>query len=436
MLPIQNNDGQNLEKVGKENHIMMLKCGQVSSKRKMFGSWKTYQAELCQRELRLWKGPQTKSLVSIPINKTTKVGLICHKDGPTLVVENEKKKIVIKSTSSPSEIFTWLLEIRSAAFFNMGISMQEFERLRILGRGFFGKAILASHRETGEWVVIKTVDKKTVIETRSIDTILTEFRVVESVKSPFIAEMKYAFQSSTKLYMGYEFLPGGNLLGLINSGSPISELDVRMYVAEIGLALHELHMNGIVYGNLKPENILIGGDGHLKLSDFRLCKGVSSAPPGYGLDLDFTAPEVLENKSYGYGVDWWALGILAWQMLYRSLPFQDENRVEVMEKILHEQPTFQCSTDPLLTDLIQRLLNKDPQKRADWDYFHRHPIWAKMPLHEVMQKKLRPAFIPDARTTECAMSCDSSFSYESALDSISSSSMEAVLFRGCHQLTG
>ena len=417
---------------------MMLKSGQVSRKRRMFGFWKTYQAELCQRELRLCKGPQTKSLVSIPINKATKVGLICHKGGHKLVVENEKKKIVMKATNSPSEIFTWLLEIRSAAFSNAGVSIRQFERVRILGRGFFGKSILASHRETGELVVIKTVDKKSVIETRKIDTVLTEFRVVDSVKSPFIAQMKYAFQSSTRLYMVYEFLSGGNLLGLINSGSQISEFDVKMYVAEIGLALHELHMNGIVYGNLKPENILIGGDGHLKLGDLGLCKDVSTPACELLGALEFTAPEVLENKSYSYGVDWWALGVLAWQMLYRRLPFQDEDRGQVMEKILREQPVFECSTDPLLTDLIQRLLNKDQQKRADWDSFHGHPIWAMVPLNEVMKKKLRPAFIPDARTTECAMNCESTFSYESALDSISSSSMEAELYRGilCRELPG
>lgn len=257
---------------------------------------------------------------------------------------------------------------------------------------------------------------------------------------PFITELKFAFQSSTKFYIGLEYVPGGELQGVISRNERIPERDVMIYIAEIAMALSELHMKGIVYRDLKPENVLIGADGHIKLADFGLSKDISRVglTKTFCGTLDFMSPEIVQQRAYGKEVDWWALGVLSYALLYKKLPFSDPNRQKEMEMILNSEPSFEGETHPLIVDLVKLLLNKDLKKRAKWDIVQKHPVWAEMGLNldDILAKKIHPEFIPDVSDQENTQYFDKEFTMEPAIDSVASVPIENNRFPGFTYLKG
>ena len=211
----------------------------------------------------------------------------------------------------------WVIALRSASFFNPNLSMDCFNIISVIGRGFFGKVMLVQNKNTNELYAIKTVHKNRLIQSNKVHTILAERFILGKVKHPFIVEMRMAFQSVSKFYILMEYVKGGDLFGLLkrtsndfenldhqlstisNSSSRSSSLSdyhqnttnkmpskgkykiplsqVKLYVAELALALNYLHSLGIVYRDLKPENILLAEDGHIKLTDFGLSKDISKS---------------------------------------------------------------------------------------------------------------------------------------------------------------
>jgi serine/threonine protein kinase len=162
----------------------------------------------------------------------------------------------------------------------------------------FGKVTLSRHRETDELVAIKSIHKNTMIRSGRVHTILSERSVLGRVQSQFLTEMRFAFQSATKFYIGLEYVPGGDLFGLMHRVGSIPLTYAKMYIAELGFALSDLHREGIVYRDLKPDNILIGADGHLKLADFGLAKEIhASSTSSFCGTIDYIAPEVIQPRT-------------------------------------------------------------------------------------------------------------------------------------------
>jgi serine/threonine protein kinase len=231
--------------------------------------------------------------------------------------------------------------------------------------------------------------------------------------------MQFAFQSATKFYLGLEFAPGGDLAGLFARGSALPINDARIYIAELALAIDALHQCGIVYRDVKPENILIGADGHLKIADFGLSKqiGIAGRTASFCGTLDFLAPEIVRGHPYGVDVDWWGLGVLAYMLVFGESPFFDTNRERMMRRIVSEPPNFPRSAEPTAVDLIERLLAKEPRKRCGMKELRDHRFFEGMSWDDVVAKRIVPQFVPISGDLAEAVYFDEEFTQENALDS-------------------
>lgn len=197
---------------------------------------------------------------------------------------------------------------------SVAVGEEDFELMRVLGRGTYGKVVQVCKRDTGRLYAMKIMRKEDVIMRNQVKHTLTERHVLQSVRHPFIVGLQFAFQTPDKLYLVLPFMGGGELFFHLRRERTFSEARVLLYASEIVLALQELHRHDIVYRDLKPENVLMDAQGHLALSDFGLAKEAVSSLPGGASTFcgspSYMAPEVLLGTGHGFAVDWWSFGTL------------------------------------------------------------------------------------------------------------------------------
>ncbi|OHT06835.1 Serine/threonine-protein kinase Sgk1 [Tritrichomonas foetus] len=403
--------------------------GNLKKKTKVLGAWKSCFAELNNTELILKKNEKAKKIDhQVKITHNTRIRYIEEGKNPRIVIEfneNENENITL-TTKDSDNLVRWVLALRSATFYNPQISMDSFKIISVLGRGFFGKVMLVQKKDTKELFAIKTVHKARLIQSKKVQTILAERSILGKVKHPFIVEMNFAFQNATKFYLIMEYVPGGELFGLIKRSKMLPLTQVRLYIAEMALALQYLHKIGIVYRDLKPENILIATDGHLKLTDFGLSKDIGTVRLtktfcGTG---EFMAPEMIDQRLYAYAVDWWSLGILTYLLCFGKTPFFDENKAKMFKNITGSEPSFPKDADKEAVDLIKGLLTKDPQQRFGFEKVSKHKFFHKMNFDDVLNKKIKPEFIPEIKDPLKPEYFDAEFTNEAAVDSIATPSLE------------
>ena len=301
------------------------------------------------------------------------------------------------------------------------MSIKEFEVLKLLGTGAFGKVVLARHLSTGNTFAIKVLDKKSMTEGDKINT-WSERTVLNKVAHPFIAHLEFAFQSPTKLFMGMEYFSGGDLHHHIHHGRPgrrgLSAERSRFYAAEVVAAIAHMHSLKVIYRDLKGENVMIDREGHIKLVDFGLAKLQASTPRAAHSLVGspfYVAPEVLESfqtkRGYGKAVDWWSLGILIFEMLVGATPFEaGSSRQQLYWNIAHAELRLPASMDAHCADLLRGLLRRDPNLRlgswseVPYDIMH-HPYFEAVDWDRLIAKdlaggdgvtSLRVPWVPDA----------------------------------------
>lgn len=246
------------------------------------------------------------------------------------------------------------------------VGPQDFETIKCIGKGSFAKVMMVKKKDTGKTYAMKMLTKKDLVRRKQIQHTMTERAVISEIDHPFIVSLHFAFQSDTRLYLVTDFFNGGELFWHLKHSQYFTESRARFYAAEIVLALECLHDNGIVYRDMKPENLLLDADGHIRLTDFGLSKdslkGETLTHTFCGTP-EYLAPEVIKQEGYGKSVDWWALGVLIYEMLSGLPPFYDKNLREMYDHILTAPIPFPPNFSASVKEIIQGLMEREPQNR-------------------------------------------------------------------------
>ncbi|KAI3384073.1 hypothetical protein SNEBB_000285 [Seison nebaliae] len=302
--------------------------------------------------------------------------------------------------------------------FQKRVSIHDFHLIKVLGRGSFGKVVLSEHKSTNNIYAIKILKKQLILAKDEVSHILTENKVLKSTSHPFLTSLKYAFQTMDHLCFVMEFATGGELFFHLQRDKRFNEERVCFYTGEITLALGYLHDNDIVYRDIKLENLLLDQFGHIKITDFGLCKEIdyNSATKTFCGTPEYLAPEVLEDTRYNRAVDWWSLGVVTFEMLTGRLPFNSRDTQKLFEMILLEAPSFPTDV-PLSKEafhLLCGLLIKNPIKRLgggihDYKELLVHPFFANINWRNLYDRKIEPPFKPEIASTTDTRYFDNEF---------------------------
>uniref|UniRef100_A0A8C4RCH7 non-specific serine/threonine protein kinase n=1 Tax=Eptatretus burgeri TaxID=7764 RepID=A0A8C4RCH7_EPTBU len=283
------------------------------------------------------------------------------------------------------------------------VTMNDFDYLKLLGKGTFGKVILVKEKATGRYYAMKILKKEVIVAKDEVAHTLTENRVLQSCRHPFLTSLKYSFQTHDRLCFVMEYVNGGELFFHLSRERVFSEDRTRFYGGEIVSALDYLHSEkNVVYRDLKLENLMLDKDGHIKITDFGLCKeGITDGATmkTFCGTPEYLAPEVLEDNDYGRAVDWWGLGVVMYEMMCGRLPFYNQDHEKLFELILMEDIRFPRTLSNDAKALLSGLLKKDPKQRLgggpdDAKEIMRHSFFAGIVWQDVYERKLQPPFKP------------------------------------------
>jgi hypothetical protein len=255
--------------------------------------------------------------------------------------------------------------------------LNDFEDVEMLGSGNFGKVFLVRHRGTGKHYAMKTLKKSEIIKGDQVAHVKNERDVLLAANSPFIVKLHKTFQNERKVFLLLEFVPGGDLFYLLRRTKRFPDRVAKFYAVEVSMALSYLHENAVVFRDLKPENILIDSEGHVKLTDFGFSKHLREGMRTFSLvgTPEYAAPETIRRNGQTFAVDWWALGVLTYEMLCGSPPFTDDEVVAVLANIAseHRAPELPstCGATRDARSFVAALLEKNPAHRLGSRVQHR-----------------------------------------------------------------
>lgn len=283
----------------------------------------------------------------------------------------------------------------------MQCALGDFSTTTTLGTGTFGRVRLSQYKkEPSTYYALKILKKKEIIRLKQVDHIKSEVQLLSRIQHPFIVNLVSFFQDEHKLYMVLEYVPGGELFSHLRREGRFANDHAKFYSAEIVLAFQYLHSMHVVYRDLKPENLLIAKNGHLKITDFGFAKFVEDRTWTLCGTPEYLAPEIIQSKGHGKSVDWWALGVLIFEMLAGYPPFYDENPFGIYQKILAGKIDFPRHFDTKAKDLIKKLLTADRTKRLGClkngaEDIKRHKWFSKLKWDDCFAMLLPPLYIPD-----------------------------------------
>ncbi|XP_056637820.1 citron Rho-interacting kinase [Diorhabda sublineata] len=292
------------------------------------------------------------------------------------------------------------------------VNITDFEIKNVIGRGHFGEVHLVKEKQTGDVYAMKTMKKfNSEISRLSFEE---ERNIMAFSNSHWLTSLQYAFQDSTYLVYIMEYHPGGDLLGLLyRQGGTLTETAAIFYLAEVVLALEDLHSMGYVHRDIKPDNILLDRCGHIKLADFGSSaklneNGLVTVGPPVGTP-DYIAPEVLQcldgksDKNIGYGVlcDFWSLGILAYELTIGNTPFSGQNSTSIYSKIMNHNNSLKFPSDLLVsqayTALIKNLVT-DVNSRLNLEQIKSHDVFRSTSFDNLREQI--PPFVPKITSVE------------------------------------
>ena len=346
----------------------------------------------------------------------------------TLNFVNNLKTSNIKEKSRHNTIFSKDKGIKK-------VSLNDFKILKVLGRGTFGKVCLVQYKSTKKYYAMKIMKKNTILEHDQVSHTLLEKQILQNLNYQFLVGMVFCFQTQERIYFVMNFIRGGELFNHLHKCKHFPEEETKFYCAIIGLALEYLHTHGIVYRDIKPDNILIDEDGYLKLADFGMAKMLKDQEKAFSLcgTPEYFAPEIITREGHNKSADWWSYGILLYEMLYGIPPFYSKNTEKMFELITKAEIKYpkKIQVSENAKDLISKLLIKDQDLRlgteGGFETIKKHPFFKGFDFKALEEKKIEAPYIPTLRGSIDVTNFDSKFTSEEIVTSeISPNTLEFI----------
>lgn len=297
--------------------------------------------------------------------------------------------------------------------FKPNASADDFISMRTLGTGSFGRVMLVRHKQKGDKLfAMKMMEKAHVVRTKQVDHTHSEIRIMDAMNFEFLVHMEFFFKDNVYLYLVMPFINGGEMFTHLRQQRRFDETLTKFYAAQVILAFEYIHFLGMVYRDLKPENILLDKDGFLKITDYGFCKKIDDQRT-YTLcgTPEYLAPEIIMSQGYNKSVDWWALGVLIYEMAAGYPPFYAKDPMKIYEKIVVGKFTHAPHFSKALKDLLQNILQVDRTKRYGIlkngaKDVKGHEWFKSMDWDSLIQRKLKPPFKPKVASGSDASNFD------------------------------
>ncbi|XP_014890093.1 protein kinase C epsilon type-like [Poecilia latipinna] len=314
-------------------------------------------------------------------------------------------------------------------------TLEDFNFIKVLGKGSFGKVMLAELKGADEVYAVKVLKKDVILQDDDVDCTMTEKRILALARRhPYLTQLYCCFQTRDRLFFVMEYVNGGDLMFQIQRSRKFDEPRSRFYAAEVTSALMFLHRNGVIYRDLKLDNILLDAEGHCKLADFGMCKegimnGVTTTT--FCGTPDYIAPEILQELEYGASVDWWALGVLMYEMMAGQPPFEADNEDDLFESILHDDVLYPVWLSKEAVSILKSFMTKNPAKRLGCvvsqgceEAIKTHSFFREIDWVLLEQRKVKPPFKPRIKTKRDVNNFDQDFTKE---DPVLTPTNEAII---------
>jgi serine/threonine protein kinase len=288
-------------------------------------------------------------------------------------------------------------------------TLADFKMIIVLGKGTFGKVFLAEFQWNKQLYAIKVIRKDILIEYNQIKNTKLEKDIMFKCQHQFLVGMEFLFMSELRLFFVMPFIRGGELYRFFKSRRRFQENEVKFYAAQIAMALGYLHKKGIVHRDLKLENILVDMNGYLKIIDFGLAKMLDSndTTKTYCGTPEYLAPEMIQQIGHNFAIDWWALGILIYEMRIGVTPFFNKNKNLLLTKIQRakvifpDKEKYNLNYSDEFVDIVEKLLSKNPVTRLgsqnDVHEILSHPWFADLNIEDLEAQKIEPPLKPDVK---------------------------------------
>ena len=385
----------------KRNEIIEIILNLILNVRKLCNVFKIYEVDKLNLNsvMTLYKHFQNKQIIR-PSSKD-----LVMMDVQKFNEKEEKEKERV-STNRRNTTVLYVNDKKDSS--SKSICIEDFELIKILGKGAFGKVILAQKRNNGKYYAIKILNKKKIVEMEQLEHTLAEKTILEHINHPFLVGLEYAFQTEQKIYFVLEFMQGGELFQHLKKMKRFNENTVKFYASCILMGIGHLHDKNFIYRDLKLENLLLDNEGFVMLTDFGLAKFLDSDEKALTFcgTPEYLSPEVITGKGHNRPADWWSFGILIYEMLFGIPPFYSNNVQRMYEKTLKEELVFKSGVEISMEcrNLISRLLCKSVENRlgtkGDYKEIKEHPWFSGINFENLYQKKIKPPFKPDLEQWE------------------------------------
>jgi len=297
------------------------------------------------------------------------------------------------------------------------VNVGDFQKLKVVGKGAFGKVFLVKKKDTGKAFAMKQLDIAFIKERDEVEHTLAERRILSKSHHPFINSLHYSFRTPSYLYLVMDFVNGGELFHHLSQERSFPEERAKFYAAEITLGLGYLHANGIIYRDLKPENLLLDYKGHIIITDFGLSKeglhNDSDKTTTFCGTPEYLAPEIIRGEEYNKPVDWWSLGILIFEMMTGLPPFYSKREELMYQRIVTEDISFPDVFSANAQDIVKKLLDRNPETRLKENEIKAHPYFGNIDWERLFNREIQPPFVPNVQSPDDVANIDDEFLDES-----------------------